>query len=476
VHLQPRNLPRIVLLDCADEVVTSLAANGYDLAVGYTGYFAEHPTMDIPPALHEKDLLVVDLDPGWQPRPINKVMPTESRGMHAPPPRADHAREPRLDGKPLEGFEHSLKRGAIIVCLLEGITPPPPVGEGPLRGGSFQWLPVEQPVSAMLGRGGGLNTSGVANDHYLHVPDGLAQKLPQLAQLLSRPSQAVTSLRTLVGVEPVLLNEKGEAKAGVFHSRNGGSLFLLPYFARKPAALHRLIGTVLPGLNPELFPAREKEWSDEDAYQMPQVVRVREQRKQLQAEHEQALERLASEEATATVQQRPFTALLSAYGEDLHPVVRDVLAWLGFEVTDHDANQKAAKARLEEDLQVKDGSYFAVVEVTSSRGNAKDKDFMDLEKYRTWRSKTPGRDDIDPTDIRGLLIVNQMHREEPARREPLYASSGNVDWPQHAAETGITILSTWELFKVVMAVEAGDQSKAQARAKLQEPGLLTLPM
>jgi hypothetical protein len=78
--------------------------------------------------------------------------------------------------------------------------------------------------------------------------------------------------------------------------------------------------------------------------------------------------------------------------------------------------------------------------------------------------------DIDPTDIRGLLIVNQMHREEPARREPLYASSQDMDWPEHAAETGITLISTWELFKLIRAVDAGKLTRDQARAMLRQPG------
>jgi hypothetical protein len=67
--------PRIVLLDCADDVVAALRNADYDVVVGYTGYFAEHPEMDIPSHLHEKDLLIVDLDPGWTPRPSDEVLP-----------------------------------------------------------------------------------------------------------------------------------------------------------------------------------------------------------------------------------------------------------------------------------------------------------------------------------------------------------------------------------------------------------------
>ena len=470
MQLQPRNLPRIVLLDCADDVITSLRASGYDVEIGYTGYFAEHPTCEIPPGLREKDLLVVDLDPGWQPRPFEEVMPVEYKGYTAPPV-ADHARESRRNAEPLQGFAESLKRGGVILCLLEGHTAPPAVGEGPFRGGTFDWLPIRPPGASMYGTW--LTTVEVGVDRYLSVPDHVVEELPALAQLLGSPVQDVTSLRTLVGVEPLLVNESGAAKAGVLNTRDGGLVMLLPHFKRKPAALHRLIGTVLPALRPDWFPVRESDWGNEDAYQMPEVQRIRQRRRALEAQHEQALADLERDKAAARVEQKLFTDLLRAHGEALHPVVRDVLSWLGFDVTDHDARQKESGGRLEEDLQVKDGAYFAVAEVTSARGNAKDKDFMDLEKYRTWRAKKPGRDDIDPGDIRGLLIVNQMHRDEPAKREPLFASSSDMDWPGHAAEVGITLVSTWELFKLLRAVAADHLTREQARSRLQQPGLLT---
>jgi hypothetical protein len=121
VHLRERNLPRIVLLDCDDEVAASLEAEGYDVAFGYTGYFVEHPDMDVPPALHEKDLLIIDLDPGWTPRPQEELWPPDQGTLR---PRGKHAREPRYGGEPLSGFASSLHRGGLIICLLEGATSP----------------------------------------------------------------------------------------------------------------------------------------------------------------------------------------------------------------------------------------------------------------------------------------------------------------------------------------------------------------
>src|SRR5262249_27509845 len=158
----------------------SITAARHDVAAGYTGYFQEHPTMEIPPALHEKDLLVVDLDPGWTPKPPEEAMPLGHVGSS--PAVAEHAREPRLLGGPLAGFAESLKRGCVIVCLLEGEVAPPAVGAGPVRGGSFAWLPTARATGHAIGRAGSVTTIDVASDNYLHVPEPVVEELPELAR------------------------------------------------------------------------------------------------------------------------------------------------------------------------------------------------------------------------------------------------------------------------------------------------------
>lgn len=470
-YLTAPDHPRIVLLDCNDEVVSSIRAAEYDLEVGYTGYFQEHPAMEVPKNLHEKDLLVVDLDPGWKPKSSGELFPPRNDDFGGA--AGKHAREPFLRGEPLRAFNDALKRGAVLILLLEGKTLPVDGKKG--RGSLFSWLPVDEVPFGRTGKRTGLHTIDIARDEFLKLAPDM-EGPNDLTELLTSQVQQVTSLRTLTKCEPLLVNESGGIKAGFLTLEAGGLVLLLPYFHRKPAALHRLLNSILPASNSELFPVRTKDWPEKDAYQMPVVRRLRDERRRLQAEHEKRLVVLEGEEADAVEQQQPFTSLLKAHGEDLPPVVQSALDFLGFEVTDHDAEQRAKNGRYEEDLQVKDGDYFAVVEVTSSRGNAKDKDFTDLLKYRGWRAKDPGRDDVDATNISGMLIVNQMHQVEPAKRQPLYASSSDVDWAQEAVDHDVTLVSSWEFFKLVRAVEAEELTKDAARAALQQPGLFIAPV
>ena len=114
-YLVRPNFPRIVTIDCNDAVVDALRANGYDLEEGFSGFFTEHPAIDVPP-LEEKDLLIVDLDPGWTPRPWKELFPTPS--LQDPNPANPHLRDSRPGH--LFGFEPAYARGGVVLCLLEG--------------------------------------------------------------------------------------------------------------------------------------------------------------------------------------------------------------------------------------------------------------------------------------------------------------------------------------------------------------------
>lgn len=45
------------MLDCSDELVASVRGDGYNVTVGYTGFFEEHPRVELPPNLHEIDVI-----------------------------------------------------------------------------------------------------------------------------------------------------------------------------------------------------------------------------------------------------------------------------------------------------------------------------------------------------------------------------------------------------------------------------------
>jgi hypothetical protein len=447
--------PRILTLDCTHEVVESIRQAGYDVEAGATGLFEGIP-MRLPAALHEKDLIIVDRAPGWTPRQHRDLFPD------GPIPTPEHACRPRGGAYPLSGFEPAFERGALVVCLLE---------ERIHRGTAdslarFGWL-----------AGSKATTGGLSQDTYLRLTPQ-AERIPPLSKLLTDHADQLAGARVIknmAGAVPWLVNDAEDWKAA-FELRGSGGFLYLPFFRRKTTAIRRLLREVLPAISPKLFPPRVETWSEKDEYQFFGVLEVRARRAELERAHAERLAGLEREESAAKAEQRPFVELLEADSHDLRKVVHRVLTWLEFEeVVDEDARREAAGIKQrEEDLQLRDGDFFAVVEVTSGRGNAREKDFLDLQKYRYRRQQDPGRDDIDPLAIRGLLVMNQHTAMEPAARPDLYEGNPN-DYPQEAVELEVELLSTWELFRIVRGVAAATLTREQARELIKQPGLIRAP-
>jgi hypothetical protein len=485
-YLQPVQRPRVVMLDCTDELVASLTTAGYAVEAGYTGYFAEHPEMRIPAQLHEKDLLIIDLDPGWTPRPWSELYPA-TNSVHGPA-MGDHAREPRLAGKPLERFDAALNRGAMTVVLMEGVTSPSAFDPNPssmLRGGLFGWLPGA-PMLARMGYAAGLRTTDLSDDQLKIATETLieaqegaeadehARFVVRLLDLLRSHPEA-RSLRTLTGCNPLLVNDADEAKAGYVVAGNGGPgvTLLLPYFQRKSAVLHRLLDDLLPEMDPEMFPPRQRTaWHGDDAYQVPAVQELRRQRAELRERLEREVDQLDAAEQHELRAGKPFTTLITGREQALREAVGHALDWLGFTVVDADADNTARGVTREEDFRISDGDgWLSCVEVMAAQGNARQKDYGDLRTYMDIRRRDPR---FASQAISGLLIVNQQWRDEPATRNALFSTDGR-DWDAAAMEDGVTIIDTWTLFRLCSAILAGDKDAAEVRSVLKEGGLVSAP-
>lgn len=70
--------------------------------------------------------------------------------------------------------------------------------------------------------------------------------------------------------------------------------------------------------------------------------------------------------------------------------------------------------------------------------------------------------------------MNQHVEQEPARRPDLYAENEH-DYSQIAAEADISLLSTWDLFLILRAVEDDQMTAADARRRIETPGLVKGP-
>jgi hypothetical protein len=438
VYLNVPNLPRILLIDCADELYESLGSDGYAVSQAYSGDFAGRPAPPGIAALHETDVLIIDWDPGFE------------RAVSGP----DEATSGRKKAALFERFKSCYGRGAFAICFLDERFSP---------WESLGFLP-----------GATTHSPGASVDKHPKITKECVQYFPDLARLFQDNAADLKQHRSLVSVRPsyaLLRNEADEVKA-LFEPIDDGGIFFLPRFDRKVIAVRRLLRDVLPKMSPELFPERVDDWLAKDEYQSSTVVAVRRSIDELKKEYESSLVQLRGKEEAARREHTSMLDLLTAESHDLRRPVKDALELLGFDVRDMDVINSEAGRNPEEDLQIKRDGYFAVVEVTSGKGNAREKDLQDLLKYQRRRAKEPGREDVEGLDVSGLLVMNQYVLQEPMKRPRLY--EGNEQSQALARDMDITVMSTWDLFQLVRSVEEGRVSKEDARRSVETPGVVEL--
>jgi hypothetical protein len=431
-YLIAPDLPRILLFACSDDLYEALTLDRYSVT-------RAAPDATFLFTLHEKDLLIID-----------------TAGFEALTDLFSGVNVIGARKKLLAPFASAYARGGQVLCLSDLRPLPHPAL------GRFDWVPKSDIYSSTL-----------VFDQHLRLTQDCNEKFPELATLFQdyRDELKAPMVLGYSRAWPLLENDARQVKALYEPIEQGGVLFL-PHVERQTAFVRRLLREVLPRLSPALFPPRDDEWLDADEYQSAAALAARRKIREADEAHQRKRQELMIEEEAARTQHAPILAILTSESHDLRLAIKQALESLEFEeVVDVDMVRAEEGISPEEDLQVKDGDYFAVVEVTGGKGNARERDFQDLLKYQHRRMKDPGRTDIDPLQIQGLLIMNQHMTLEPLRRPRLFESNEH-DYPKQAEEMGVTLLSTWDLFQILRAVDDGQLSKTDARLMIRQPGLV----
>lgn len=221
-------------------------------------------------------------------------------------------------------------------------------------------------------------------------------------------------------------------------------------------------------------------WQQIDATRFPPVANWIEQRQWMTQPEKDAADQIAQLEAeaeefrrgheerlirAAAVQQDARAAaalgprrLLTAQGAPLVEAVTTTLRLLGFTVVDADGLTENAQFK-QEDLRVIDGGWVCLAEVKGYKKGAKASDLLQLGKaVEVYLERGNSRPDAR------WYIVNHSFETPPGLREaPL---TGAPDVPVFAGMGG-AVLDTRVLFAMHRAVQAGDLSPDDARAKLK---------
>ena len=223
-----------------------------------------------------------------------------------------------------------------------------------------------------------------------------------------------------------------------------GFVIVLPQLKDKAGFLKSLFTVVLPEMAPHLFPGIEQgRWTHLPEYELPEVVRLLDQRSQLEAKFQAELAALEEQELQARKQDGWMHDLLTQTGDPLVAAVQMGLKTLGFKnVIDMDkVRDKEGKSR-REDLQIQDISSTLVVDIKGIANFPGDEDVLQADKHATLLMREQNR-----TNVFGLSLVNHQRHIPPMQRDnqmPFRQELLHV-----ALERHLGLLTAWDFYRLV---------------------------
>ena len=298
----------------------------------------------------------------------------------------------------------------------------------------------------------------------------------ELDTIISRFGHQILSARPLFLPPdlhfPFLLNANGTT-VGTIANRGKGKLIYLPDFGESDSEVAAaILEDVVPKLGPYLVYQDKSDWIRQSQYLMPETLALKEKLETERTNYAQ-LERLLSQqfEKAFASDLDPWATLLTETGDCLKVAVKKTLELFGWKVVDvdlHWLSQRISRPK-EEDLWVKEGSIpdpkdlgVILVEVKSSeKGPATESHYSQLIKYMNRRKAECG----NPT-LRGMLIINHSYLTAAAQRAAAFAPALHSD----AIRDGVTLASTWDIFRLGQRMRGGQATAEEIRNLLKSDG------
>ncbi len=272
---------------------------------------------------------------------------------------------------------------------------------------------------------------------------------------------------------------------GYYYSARTGSQelretsLLSPFFTKHNKVVDEILG-VLPSFRPDLFPQLSSDiWLEKKDFLPIEVKSLDSEIKQKKRGFIIWLREANKKRKRIKEKFKFLTQILIADDEhfkgknklsySVEKVLKDIL---GFETRNIDKELlKAKKAVMKEDYWVYDDDYFAICEITGTqKKNPKVKEYNEiLSKIKSVLTRKGIPIKFREGGAKGLLIINHDRLSYPFSRPKLY--TGDLEeYVKAAKESGISIVSTVELYKIAMAVKEKGLNQKQARDILKQGG------
>ncbi len=242
------------------------------------------------------------------------------------------------------------------------------------------------------------------------------------------------------------------------------NLFVFPQFKDKEGFLLEFLFEYIPTVLPEFFPEIVKgQWKNDKAYFLPNHESLLKKKNSEIVRHEKELQ-LIEEEISSNYKKHEFLHdILIQTGDGLVEPIIEFFKWLGFDnAVDYDKIRK--RTIKEEDIQIETTKGLIIIEAKRIGGTSTDKECSQIHKIKSRRQEERGRFDV----FAHYLVNHQRHLPPQKRESPPFSQ----DQINDAKLDKRGLITTWQLYKLYFLIHRGIISKAEAREKFYDTGLI----
>lgn len=215
---------------------------------------------------------------------------------------------------------------------------------------------------------------------------------------------------------PLAKNKYGKTVAGLYISgKEKRCLLLLPRMPAFHEIVVELLETFIAEWRPALFPHLEgAKWVHRPEYELPKITELKSEIAKTEDDAKQRVQALEANIEALQKENADRYTLLRGTGADLVLAVIRSLNCLGFEkvLNIDEEEKKNGNQSLREDIQIHDRSPVLIVDVKGVNGKPDDDEARQAEKHATMRIREWKRFDVQP-----LTIINHERHLPPRERD-----------------------------------------------------------
>lgn len=265
----------------------------------------------------------------------------------------------------------------------------------------------------------------------------------------------------------LLTNEENEIISSMYKGPDGSIELYLPVTEKKSELLLDLLNQVFPRLRPEIFPeATELLWRDDKKNLLPGNESLIRAKINLKSEFEKNIQEIDLKIEENTKKYSYMLDILTETGDNLVSAVNQSLRFIGFDSKEEKEFLEEGELK-EEDIRIDETDKHIVIECKGISGTSTDNECRQIQKIKNRRQRKRGK-----FDVYGLYIVNhQLHIEPSKRSNPPFQAVQIED-----AKEEVGLLTTYELYKQLCAINKGYASKERTKEDMLKTGLVTFTL